>query len=96
MIYKISIYSKKKAKNLGLIIKLSTRKNKKIDVFKKEKGKLIKLASIGHVDYLDYPTYIKKKGLKYANERRRLYKIRHEKYRKIKNTPSYFADNILW
>ena len=34
--------------------------------------------------------------LKYANERRRLYKIRHEKYRKIKNTPSYFADNILW
>tara|TARA_R110000737_G_scaffold94532_4_gene128333 strand:- start:1484 stop:1774 length:291 start_codon:yes stop_codon:yes gene_type:complete len=96
MSYKITIYSKKKAKNLGLIVKLSTRKNKKIDVFKKEKGKLIKLASIGHVDYLDYPTYIKKKGLKYANERRRLYKIRHEKYRKIKNTPSYFADNILW
>ena len=57
MSYKITIYSKKKAKNLGLIIKLSTRKNKKIDVFKKEKGKLIKLASIGHVDYLDYPTF---------------------------------------
>jgi hypothetical protein len=96
MSYKITMYSKKKAKNLGLIIKLSTRKNKKIDVFKKEKGKLIKVASIGHIDYMDYPTYIKKKGLKYAKERQRLYKIRHEKYRKIKNTPSYFADNILW
>ena len=38
-----------------------------------------KIVSIGANGMNDYPTYIKKYGLKYANERRRLYKIRHEK-----------------
>lgn len=90
--YKITNYSKEQAKKLGVKIKPSTLKNKKIDVFKNDK----KIASIGHIDYNDYPTYIKKFGRAYADDRRRLYKLRHEKYRKIPDTPSFYSDKILW
>ena len=75
MTYKITDYSYKKAKDLGVIIKLSKTKNKKIDVYKNDK----KIATIGDSRYLDYPSYLEKKGLSYANERRKLYKQRHKK-----------------
>jgi hypothetical protein len=58
--YKITNYSFKKAKDLNVIIKPSTRKNKKIDVFSKDGDYIV---SIGVVGYLDFPTYIKTKGL---------------------------------
>lgn len=90
--YKITNYSKEQAKKLGVKIKPSTLKNKKIDVFKGDK----KVASIGAIDYGDYPTYIKKFGRAYADDRRRLYKLRHEKYRNIPDTPSFYSDKILW
>jgi hypothetical protein len=35
-------------------------------------------------------------GLEYANERKKLYKIRHSKDRNIKNSNGYFADRLLW
>tara|TARA_R110001592_G_scaffold192794_7_gene439698 strand:+ start:8225 stop:8503 length:279 start_codon:yes stop_codon:yes gene_type:complete len=92
MKYRIKKYSYNQAKKLGVVIKPSTNKGKKIDVYKNEK----KIASIGAKGYLDYPTYIEKKGKKYADERRRLYKIRHKKNRNIKNSNGYFADKILW
>ena len=44
--------------------------------------------------YNDYPTFIKTKGLSYANERRKLYKQRHKKDLNSKN--GYFANKILW
>lgn len=90
--YRITEYSKRKAKKIGVKIKPSTLKGKKIDVFKKNK----KVASIGSIGYKDYPTYIKTKGIKYANTRRKLYKIRHNKNRKIKGSKGYYADQILW
>jgi len=93
MSYSISQYSFNKAKNLGVEIKPSTRKNKKIDVFNKE-GK--KLASIGDVRYKDYSMYIKEKGLKFAKERQRLYRIRHGRFKDNKGTAGYFAYRILW
>jgi len=71
--YVISEYSRKQAKKLGVDIELSTRKNKKLDVFKD--GKLI--ASIGDTRYNDYHSYLKEKGKSYADERRRLYHLRH-------------------
>jgi len=92
MSYRIKEYSKKQAKKLGVIIKPSKVKGKKIDVFKNNK----KLVSIGALGYKDYPTYIKEKGKKYADERRRLYKIRHSKDRKIRGSAGYYADKILW
>jgi len=96
MSYVITQYTKDKAKQLNLIVKPSTLKNKKIDVFDKSGNKL---ASIGALGMNDYPTYIKTKGKAYADERRRLYLIRHAKEPKMKNskrTPSYYADVLLW
>jgi hypothetical protein len=89
--YQITDYSYQQAKKLGVDIKPSKNKNKKIDVFKNGN----KLASIGNKNYLDYPNYLKQdKSL--AEQRRKLYKIRHEKDRKIKGSAGYFADKILW
>ena len=92
MPYKITNYTFKQAKKLGLLVKPSHNKTKKIDVYKK--GNLI--ASVGAYGMNDYPTYIKKNGEKYAKTRRRLYKIRHNKDRKIKWTNGWLADKLLW
>tara|TARA_Y100001972_G_C7624289_1_gene313105 strand:- start:83 stop:361 length:279 start_codon:yes stop_codon:yes gene_type:complete len=92
MSYRIKPYSFKQAKKLNVEIKPSKVKGKKIDVFKKGK----KVASIGAIGYNDYPTYIQKKGKKFADKRRKLYKIRHEKDRKVKGSAGYYADQILW
>lgn len=91
--YKISQYSKNKAKMLGVKIKPSTRKNKKIDVYDNLNNYI---TSIGDTKYKDYPTYLKENGVEYANKRRLLYKKRHQKHRIIVGTPSYYADKILW
>jgi hypothetical protein len=92
MVYKIKPYTYKRAKKLGVLVKPSTNKTKKIDVFKNNQ----KIASVGANGMNDYPTYIQKRGLQYAKTRRRLYKIRHEKDRKEKGTAGYYADQLLW
>ena len=93
MSYKITNYTKRQAKKLGVEVKPSSVKGKKIDVFNK-KGK--KIASVGALGYMDYPNYIKKKGKKYGDERRRLYKIRHKNDRNKRGTNGYYADKLLW
>ena len=90
--YKIKKYTYKKAKKLGLEVKPSTNKTKKIDVYKKGK----KIAAVGAAGMNDYPTYIEKRGLHYAKTRRRLYKMRHEKDRHIKDSHGWYADQLLW
>jgi hypothetical protein len=90
--YTIKNYTRKQAKRLGVVVKPSTNKTKKMDVFKKNK----KVASIGAAGMSDYPTYMQSHGVKYAQTRRRLYKIRHEKDRKVVGTPGYYADKLLW
>ena len=90
--YKITNYSKVQAKKLGVEIKPSSNKEKKIDVFKDNK----KIASVGGIGYKDFPTYAQEDGLKYAKERRKLYKIRHNNDRKVKGSPGYYADKLLW
>jgi len=52
--------------------------------------------SIGDTRYNDYRSYIKEKGQEYADTRRRLYKIRHERNRHKLGTPAYYADQLLW
>ena len=89
MVYNITDYSYKQAKLLGVEIKPSTNKTKKIDVFKDGK----KIASSGAYGMKDYPTYLKEKGKAYADERRRLYHIRHAK---DKSLNSYYSKKILW
>jgi hypothetical protein len=90
--YQIRPYSYKRAKQLGVTIRPSQNKTKKIDVFKKGK----KVASVGALGMNDYPTYMATKGKKYAKERRRLYKIRHTKDRFVTGSAGYYADKILW
>ena len=90
--YKIKKYSYDQAKKLNVSIKPSTNKNKKIDVYKNNK----KIASIGDINYKDYPTYLNEKGKVFADERKKLYKKRHEKDRSKINTPGFYADKLLW
>ena len=92
MTYKISTHTKTQARKLGVQVKPSKLKGKKIDVFKDGN----KVASVGAIGYGDYPTFKRTKGKKYADERRRLYKIRHNKNRNKRGTPSYYADKLLW
>ena len=91
--YKITKYSYDRAKELGVIIEPSLRPDKKIDVYTKA-GQF--LVSIGSIGYDDYGSYLNEYGPAYANERRRLYKIRHNKTRHIVGSKSYWADQILW
>ena len=90
--YAITKYTYKKAKRLGLRVKPSSNKTKKIDVYKQDK----KIASVGAYGINDYPTYIQKRGAKYAKTRRRLYRQRHEKDRHIKWSRGWLADQLLW
>jgi hypothetical protein len=63
------------AKRYGLVVVPSTRKNKKIDVYKDDHF----LASIGDSRYDDMHTHLKKNGKAVAEERRRLYYLRHKR-----------------
>jgi hypothetical protein len=90
--YTITSYTKRKARQLGVQVRPSTNKKKKVDVYKNGK----KIASIGARGYGDYPTFMKTHGQAFANKKRRLYKQRHQKDRRKKNTNGYFADQLLW
>lgn len=90
--YRITTHSKKQAKKLGVTIKPSKNKNKKIDVFNKDGTKL---ASIGAVGYKDYGTYMET-DKQLADKRRRLYRIRHKSNADKKGTTAYWAREILW
>ena len=59
MVYQIKPYSYEQAKKLNVEIKPSTRKDKKIDVYKDNKY----ICSIGDINYYDYPTYIQNLSL---------------------------------
>ena len=91
--YNIKKYSYDKANELNLKIYPSKNQKYKIDIYDLNNNYI---ASIGSINYSDYPTYIKTHGLQYANERRRLYKLRHNKDRHKLFSKGYLADHILW
>ena len=77
--------AKSNAKKIGVEVKPSSVKNKKLDVFKDDK----KVASIGDIRYSDY--------LQHGDDKRKEnYKNRHANNRKKKGTAGYYADKILW
>ena len=90
--YSITDYIKQRAQKLGVTVKPSTNPKKKLNVFRDD----VKIASCGAITYNDYPTYIAKYGKSYADERRRLYKLRHNNNRTKEGTAGYYADNLLW
>ena len=86
--YEISPKSYKVAKQYGLQIQSSTKKNKKIDVYKQ--GEYV--ASIGDSRFKDFHIYLKEQGEAYANERARLYYLRH----KNASLREQLAKLLLW
>jgi hypothetical protein len=95
--YRILTEQRQAAKRLGVTIRPSTLKNKKLDVYKNG----FKIASIGDIRYNDYWIYkrLEKQGKAApgtANERRELYKIRNAQDCAATGTPGYYACKILW
>jgi hypothetical protein len=91
MPYRISSYTRNKARQMGVEVKPSTRKGKKIDVFKGGK----KIASIGALGYNDFTTFSRQSASK-ANARRKAYHSRHRKDEKKRGSPGYYAAKLLW
>ena len=97
--YTITQHTRDAAKRIGVVVRPSKLKGKKIDVFKDGK----KVASVGAVGYGDFGTFLKTLGPIKAARRRRAYLRRHSTEPKTKmvdgrkvRTPSYYADTILW
>ena len=90
--YKITNYTKEQAKKLNVTVKPSSNPKRKIDVFKNG----VKIASCGDINYNDYPTHILNYGKEYADERRRLYKLRHNNDRNKEGSIGYYSDKLLW
>ena len=88
--YKIKDIQRRRANFYGVEIKSSTRKGKKIDVFKNG----VKLASIGAIGFKDYATHLEEKGKAHADKRRTAYLIRHAK--DVKKGAGLWAWRILW
>lgn len=87
--YQIQPYTKKRAKELGVEVKPSTNPEKKIDVYRD----CDKVASVGAIEYSDYPTYLKNRGKTYAEFRRKLYHLRHKNDQGVNG---YYAKKLLW
>lgn len=88
--YSIKKYSYDQAKKLGVVIEPSSTGNYKIDVYDKQ-GNYI--CSVGDARFSDYPTYIQSHGLEYANRRKHLYYMRHQKDTGIRGQ---LAKYLLW
>ena len=77
--------ARKNAATLGVQVKKSTNKHKKLDVFRSDQ----KLASIGDKRYTDFLQTGDK-------EQQKRYKSRHQRTRVKEGTRSFYADRILW
>jgi len=80
MVYKITPHTFERAREVGLEVRPSTRKGKKLDVYvgsldPRYTGQYVD--SVGALGYSDYGTFLGKDGPAVADERRRLYRIRH-------------------
>lgn len=91
--YTILPRTKQIAAKLGVKVSPSSNPKYKIDVYDAN-GQF--MFHIGNNSYKDFPTYIKENGIDYAKERRRLYKIRHDKDRKVLGSKGYYAYKLLW
>ena len=91
MSYKILKQQTAAAKKLGVIIKPSTVKGKKIAVFKKGE----KVADIGALGYGDYWTYYSADPY-LAREKRKAYQARHNGEQNKIGSPGFYAWYILW
>jgi hypothetical protein len=91
MSYNITAHTKRKAAALGVTVKPSQNKGKKIDVFKGGE----KVASVGALGYKDYGTFLKE-DKELAERRKKAYHVRHAKDEKVVGSPGYYAAKLLW
>jgi len=91
--YDILPYTLKKSEELNVIVKPSKYSKYKIDIFNKD-GKY--LFSGGDNSYSDYPHYMITNGKMYADERRRLYNIRHKKEIQNPYSKGWYIAKLLW
>ena len=87
--YQVRPRHMQQARKLGVTIQPSQKGNFKLDVYMGGKY----LASIGHIRYKDYVMYKEEKGEAYADERKRLYHIRHQNDKGVKGL---LAKILLW
>jgi len=94
MSYRVTNYTKEQARKYGLTVEPSRVKGKKISVYKGDEY----LGSVGAIGYGDFPSFKLKYGPEYANERRRLYHMRHqhENGYNEKYSNSWLAKTLLW
>jgi hypothetical protein len=90
--YEITPYTRAQAKKFGVQVKPSTRKGKKIDVFKDGD----KVASVGALGMGDYPTFQRTRGKAFADSRREAYKARHHKNLIKKGSAGFWVNALLW
>ena len=91
--YQITDYTKQQAKKLNVTVSRSKSPKKKINIFNRRGDKI---GTAGAVGYMDYPTYMKSRGKKYADKRRSLYRQRHKGENKKVGSNGYWAWNLLW
>lgn len=89
--YKISSRQNSIAKELGVEIRPSENKKKKIDVYKN--GKFV--TSVGASDYGDYFIFLNTHDKEFAQNRRRLYDLR-TKSKSVLGSPNWYARHLLW
>ena len=92
--YQILPYTYKKAKELGLVVFKSDNPKYKLEVYDRETGTFLFYA--GDSKYEDYPHYIQSHGKAYADNRRRLYRIRHAKEIANKGSRGWYIAELLW
>ena len=95
MPYIVTQEIRKRAKELGVTVKSSTDPAKKLDVY--QEGK--KIASIGQAGSNDYHLWQKQVSKAYADQRRKLYYMRHPYKTRMVNgvyTADYLAKQLLW
>ncbi len=93
MTYTITEYTYNKAKALGVKVKPSKNKRYKIDIYDLDNDYI---TSVGSSGYKDFPTFMIEKGKEYAENKKKLYRLRHNKYRNIEYSRSWYADQLLW
>jgi hypothetical protein len=91
--YDILPYTFKKARELNIIVKPSKYSKYKIDIYDSNENYIF---SGGATGYSDYPHYILSKGKIYADERKRLYNIRHKKEILKPYSKGWYIDQLLW
>ena len=87
--YHILPYSYNKARQLNVNIYPSKKPGKKIDVYKNNNY----ICSIGALGMGDYPTYLRDKGVEYAQKRRYLF---HKRFQNQTSLAGKYAKEILW